>query len=193
MARSRRALFDRVVEGRAPSDSDLAEIVEKCVAIKARIVEKDEFETTGERALLNFGHTLGHAIEKATGYKTLPPRRGDSPWACAPRRGFPGWQPGLCAGGRARIEVALACERAARRARSRKSIPSAVLGALGNDKKVAADGENRWVLLTRRSDLGRQARELTTVQRFLRELRIDGECSGRIVILRQAQHAGRSK
>lgn len=33
------------------------------VAIKARIVEEDEYETTGTRALLNFGHTIGHAIE----------------------------------------------------------------------------------------------------------------------------------
>ena len=53
-----------------PGDADLDEIIEKCVAIKARVVENDEFETKGERALLNFGHTIGHAIEKATGYKT---------------------------------------------------------------------------------------------------------------------------
>ncbi|HEV3272759.1 MAG TPA: 3-dehydroquinate synthase [Candidatus Methylacidiphilales bacterium] len=64
-----KALFDRVAQGVKPDDKDLDEIVEKCVTIKARIVEKDEFETTGERALLNFGHTLGHAIEAATEYK----------------------------------------------------------------------------------------------------------------------------
>ena len=33
------------------------------IAIKARIVEADEFETLGQRALLNFGHTIGHGIE----------------------------------------------------------------------------------------------------------------------------------
>ena len=64
-----RALFDRVAKGVKPDDTDLDEIIEKCVAIKARIVEQDEFETKGLRALLNFGHTIGHAIEAETEYK----------------------------------------------------------------------------------------------------------------------------
>ena len=34
------------------------------VELKASIVARDEFELTGERALLNYGHTLGHAIER---------------------------------------------------------------------------------------------------------------------------------
>jgi 3-dehydroquinate synthase len=38
------------------------------VAAKARIVALDEFETTGLRALLNLGHTFGHALEAETGY-----------------------------------------------------------------------------------------------------------------------------
>jgi 3-dehydroquinate synthase len=45
----------------------LATIVERSVAIKARVVEQDEREQ-GLRRLLNFGHTVGHAIEKVTGY-----------------------------------------------------------------------------------------------------------------------------
>ncbi|KQM13808.1 3-dehydroquinate synthase [Novosphingobium sp. Leaf2] len=38
------------------------------VAAKARIVAQDEFETTGQRALLNLGHTFGHALEAQTGF-----------------------------------------------------------------------------------------------------------------------------
>ncbi len=40
----------------------VAELIEKNVTIKSSIVTNDEFET-GERKLLNFGHTIGHAIE----------------------------------------------------------------------------------------------------------------------------------
>ncbi len=38
------------------------------VAMKARIVAEDERETTGRRALLNLGHTFGHALEAQTGF-----------------------------------------------------------------------------------------------------------------------------
>jgi 3-dehydroquinate synthase len=46
---------------------DLEWILERCIRIKAGIVSLDE-KDTGERMLLNFGHTIGHAIEMATGY-----------------------------------------------------------------------------------------------------------------------------
>ena len=42
--------------------------IERSVAAKARIVAEDERETTGRRALLNLGHTFGHALEAETGY-----------------------------------------------------------------------------------------------------------------------------
>lgn len=42
-------------------------IVGRCVEIKRDVVERDEFDS-GERKLLNFGHTAGHAIEKLSGY-----------------------------------------------------------------------------------------------------------------------------
>jgi 3-dehydroquinate synthase len=41
------------------------EVVARCAAEKAAVVERDEREETGERALLNLGHTVGHAIEAA--------------------------------------------------------------------------------------------------------------------------------
>lgn len=40
----------------------ITDIISRCVELKAQIVNADEFES-GERALLNFGHTVGHAIE----------------------------------------------------------------------------------------------------------------------------------
>jgi 3-dehydroquinate synthase len=47
--------------------SALAYAVRRCCELKARVVAADERET-GERALLNLGHTFGHAIEGAAGY-----------------------------------------------------------------------------------------------------------------------------
>jgi 3-dehydroquinate synthase len=47
------------------------ELVARNIAIKSAIVAADEFETSGVRALLNFGHTIGHGIEAAAGYGTL--------------------------------------------------------------------------------------------------------------------------
>ncbi|MFQ5680627.1 MAG: 3-dehydroquinate synthase [Candidatus Omnitrophota bacterium] len=44
-------------------------LVSRCAAIKAKIVSCDERETKGLRAILNFGHTIGHALEVATGFK----------------------------------------------------------------------------------------------------------------------------
>ena len=41
-------------------------VIKRCVEIKRDIVNRDEFEK-GERKLLNFGHTIGHAIEKCSG------------------------------------------------------------------------------------------------------------------------------
>jgi 3-dehydroquinate synthase len=46
----------------------LVRIIRRNVEIKAAIVGADEFERMGERAVLNFGHTIGHAIEQAAGY-----------------------------------------------------------------------------------------------------------------------------
>jgi 3-dehydroquinate synthase len=53
------------------SQQQLTGIIERCVQIKAGIVAEDEREESGKRAVLNFGHTLGHAIESAAGYGKL--------------------------------------------------------------------------------------------------------------------------
>ncbi|MBZ0254069.1 MAG: 3-dehydroquinate synthase, partial [Candidatus Methylomirabilis sp.] len=47
----------------------LTHVLRRSVEIKAEVVSKDETETTGLRAILNFGHTVGHAVEAATGYE----------------------------------------------------------------------------------------------------------------------------
>lgn len=64
------AIFDRSLfdELSLPKESwDIENIVKRCVEIKADIVNADERDT-GVRQLLNFGHTIGHAIEKNSDY-----------------------------------------------------------------------------------------------------------------------------
>jgi 3-dehydroquinate synthetase len=53
-------------DARAGAAALTAELVARSCAIKARVVGSDERETTGARALLNFGHTVGHALESAS-------------------------------------------------------------------------------------------------------------------------------
>jgi 3-dehydroquinate synthetase len=65
-------LFARIE--RAPltaASADLEAVIRRCCALKARLVEADERELAPEdgRALLNLGHTFGHAIEQVTGYR----------------------------------------------------------------------------------------------------------------------------
>jgi 3-dehydroquinate synthetase len=47
----------------------LQSLIKRNIEIKSKIVAKDDRDQTGERALLNFGHTVGHAIERAGGYR----------------------------------------------------------------------------------------------------------------------------
>ncbi|MHB1343526.1 MAG: 3-dehydroquinate synthase [Thermoleophilia bacterium] len=55
----------------AARDTDcLSEVVARCVAFKAEVVEQDETDR-GRRAVLNLGHTVGHALETVLGYGTL--------------------------------------------------------------------------------------------------------------------------
>ncbi|MDQ6764948.1 MAG: 3-dehydroquinate synthase [Verrucomicrobiota bacterium] len=52
-------------------EADLISLVERNVALKAAVVSRDEADLSGARAVLNFGHTIAHAIEKADGYRTI--------------------------------------------------------------------------------------------------------------------------
>ncbi len=79
-AREHRAAFGELVKYGLLDGEDLlaaverepasAEVIRRCAAYKAWTVSRDERERTGERALLNLGHTVGHAIETAAGYGT---------------------------------------------------------------------------------------------------------------------------
>ncbi|MFO7169317.1 MAG: 3-dehydroquinate synthase [Chloroflexota bacterium] len=62
-------LFELLEQSGRPSAVDPA-LIRRAVKVKVDIVNVDERET-GERMLLNYGHTLGHAIEAAAGYGTL--------------------------------------------------------------------------------------------------------------------------
>ncbi len=50
-------------------DATILEIVAESCRIKAEVVAVDEREETGARAILNFGHTVGHAVESAAGFE----------------------------------------------------------------------------------------------------------------------------
>ena len=62
------SLFEKTEKQNAKDIID--DIIFECVSIKAGVVERDEKEH-GERALLNFGHTSGHAIEKLHNFTTV--------------------------------------------------------------------------------------------------------------------------
>src|SRR5256885_6685161 len=47
----------------------LQRLIRRNIRIKSKIVAQDERDQTGERAVLNFGHTVGHAIERAGNYR----------------------------------------------------------------------------------------------------------------------------
>lgn len=52
-------------------EGELSAVIADCVRHKADVVNLDERDKTGDRALLNYGHTFGHALESAAGYGTL--------------------------------------------------------------------------------------------------------------------------
>src|SRR5438094_10174320 len=62
-------MFGMLQDWKASEAPALKQLVLRNVKTKSKIVAKDEHDQTGERALLNFGHTVGHAIERAGNYR----------------------------------------------------------------------------------------------------------------------------
>src|SRR5580698_4536693 len=128
------------------ADLRLAWTVRVCCGIKARLVEADERELadTGGRALLNLGHTFGHAIEQVTGYGAYLHGEAVAIGLCAAARlslrlGLIG-NPDL-----ARVDSVVAAHGLPARLRSTLSIAN-LMAAMKRDKKARA-GTLRFVLL----------------------------------------------
>lgn len=133
-----------LVEDRASIRQHLVTLVARNVAIKAAVVEEDERETTGTRALLNFGHTLGHGIEAAGGYGRFLHGEAISLGLVAATR-LSVEKSGLSAAEGDRILRALATYDLPTVLEN--DVPDeAILGAMGRDKKFEA-GQIRFVLL----------------------------------------------
>ena len=121
---------------------DLDWLVERCVRIKTGVVSRDE-KDTGERMLLNFGHTVGHALEKVSGYGIPHGEAVAVGMAAAVRIGE---RLGVTPHGTSdRVEAVL--ERQGLPIRAALD-PSAVADALGSDKKKLS-GRIHFVFLER--------------------------------------------
>ncbi len=126
--------------------TDLAAIVRRCCAIKAKVVEADERELApqGGRALLNLGHTFGHAIEQVAGYGAYLHGEAVAIGLAAAAR-LSQALGGLTAAEVARIDAVLAAH--ALPVRLRAPLPLADLRAvMARDKKVRA-GALRFIVL----------------------------------------------
>ncbi len=66
------AMFSRLENEWASNALALQSLIRRNIEIKAGFVAIDEFDRTGERALLNFGNTIGHAIARAGDYTLFP-------------------------------------------------------------------------------------------------------------------------
>jgi 3-dehydroquinate synthase len=134
---------------RAPltvKSAELAAVIHRCCAIKAGIVQADERETAkeGGRALLNLGHTFGHAIENVAGYGEYLHGEAVAIGLCAAARlseklGMVG------AAEIARVEAVVAAHGLPTRLRAPLAT-GALREAMARDKKVRAGGL-RFVVL----------------------------------------------
>ena len=124
----------------------LGPVIRRCCAMKARVVEADEHETAkdGGRALLNLGHTFGHAIEQVTGYGAYLHGEAVAIGLTAAARlsqklGY------LDAGAEERVEAVVRAHGLPVRLRAPLPL-AALMSAMARDKKVRA-GALRFVVL----------------------------------------------
>jgi 3-dehydroquinate synthase len=117
--------------------------IERCIALKAEIVGADERDDKGIRETLNFGHTIGHALEASTNYEYY--RHGEA----------------VVVGMRAAVFLSAARAHCSRRLAAAVDaqlggvpVPAlppidvdAIVAAVGRDKKRAGGGATRFVLL----------------------------------------------
>jgi 3-dehydroquinate synthase len=143
----------------------LAAAIEQAVRAKARVVQLDEREA-GPRTALNFGHTAGHAIETALGYRHV--RHGEAVaigMRIAARLSVR--EAGLPEAARDRLEALLDALGLPRRMPPLRL--AALEAAMRMDKKRGADGV-RWVLTTR---MGHASLPRLTSGRLVRSLLIE--------------------
>lgn len=62
-------MFKTLQSWKASETVALQSLIKRNIKIKAAVVARDERDRSGERAILNFGHTVGHAIERAGSYR----------------------------------------------------------------------------------------------------------------------------
>jgi 3-dehydroquinate synthase len=122
---------------------DLEEVVERSVRCKAAVVAADERET-GPREVLNYGHTVGHAIEAASGYAIHHGRAVAAGMRAAARISA---ALGLCDRSLVEVQDELLRRHGLPGALPRLSVEE-VVAATAGDKK-ARGGRGRWVLLRR--------------------------------------------
>lgn len=121
----------------------LEKLVRECAAIKARVVARDEFDKKDIRIILNFGHTIGHAVEAASCFKLS---HGESvsigmAYACELSEKL-GW---MSTGGKE--DVIQLLETIGLPTRIPRCLLKEAEKALVHDKKFLS-GKNRFVLLT---------------------------------------------
>jgi shikimate kinase/3-dehydroquinate synthase len=125
----------------------LLRIVSRCAAYKAEVVAGDEREAGG-RIALNYGHTIGHGIEAAAGYRGLT--HGEAVAVGMTLEARLAVRLGICGADLAErqtrlLEAAGLPARLAQVRRGRPPAPAAILGAMAHDKKARA-GRLRFVL-----------------------------------------------